>query len=658
MKARYILAALAVVTLAGIVQGGTISFSNDADPLDDLSEEAFEEYFHEEDLKDKDPEEFEKRAEELKDHEEMVREVNKEYQAGNMSYFDKINALSDIPENEFEIEKTGANSEPRQEYARGLIFENFTDPDSEAYFDRLRYNRAQLPESYSSVDLGYVSPIKSQETCGSCVAFASMAAIEICFKKITGVEDDYSEQQMVDCGYLYKCNEWNGCPGGCNGAPIKSYVMWAKEQNIEFAHESQYPYLDTNTNYNCPHSLPVHNRGARVNGAWATLNGDEELLKKVVYEHGAAVVGIQAGKNAGEARGGLSEYAGGVYTGCTSGDIDHAVTVVGWGRENNLDYWLIKNSWGKQWGDKGFLKLARGYNMCGIGPRIATVACETVAGATDPPQTTPYHCKDIYPNCAQLAQTSCWHPDTAENCEKSCKLCPGMTPVESYSCYDYWNNCYSQLAPQVCSTSDADKCMKTCGTCPARTPVPNPTTPTPTTPYTPPAVASCTCSNGVDYNGYGNCDKTYQGKTLCYVNEPSTCSDLQETTFGQYSFEACSGTYTPPVDATCTCSEGVDYNGYGKCGKTYLGKTLCYVNEPSTCSDVQESTFGQYSFEACAETEKTTTCTCSDGVDYNGYGRCGQTYQGKALCYVNEPSTCFDLQESYFGKWSFQACGA
>ena len=91
-----------------------------------------------------------------------------------------------------------------------------------------------MPASYSSVDLGLVSPVKnqvwimflrspfltlySQKQCGSCVAFSNMALVETCFKKVTGKFGDYSEQQFVDCGYgQYGAN-------GCNGAAPHAYV--------------------------------------------------------------------------------------------------------------------------------------------------------------------------------------------------------------------------------------------------------------------------------------------------------------------------------------------------------------------------------------------------------------------------------------------------
>merc|ERR1711973_438077 len=111
------------------------------------------------------------------------------------------------------------------------------DEASEQYFNHFRSLRSSVPASYSSVEKGLVSPVKAQRSCGSCAAFSSIAAIETCFKKKVGVFGDYSEQQLLDCGYK---------PGqganGCKGAWPHAYLKWAVETNVRLAHESQYPY--------------------------------------------------------------------------------------------------------------------------------------------------------------------------------------------------------------------------------------------------------------------------------------------------------------------------------------------------------------------------------------------------------------------------------
>jgi len=421
------------------------------EPLDNIDEQEFEEYFHLEPVED--PEEFKRREDALRKNEEEIKKVNKAYQQGEINWFDSLNEFADLPVDEFLHQKTGLIT--NSTVGRGLLDptpEDRVDEESERYFDQFRYNRNSAPSSYSSKDLGLVSPIRNQHQCGSCVAFATMATIETCFKKLTNVFGDYSEQQLVDCGYGHN---W---ANGCDGAQAFSYAKYAADYKIELAHESQYPYLNLEPNLYCPANLPTYNQGARVSGYYYTHVGDEELMKQMVYEHGAVLTSVLT-------EGPFMNYAGGVFAGCPAGDAsDHAVAVVGYGTDNGEDYWLIKNSWGEERGENGYYRVKRGVGMCGIGKRIVVVTCETTSGPTDPPMTTEKPCVDKYTNCPELAEKYCYQPGIGEDCALSCGLCEGMTPAKSYTCYDKYSNC-NQIKPYCYQDQIAAGCKISCNTC-------------------------------------------------------------------------------------------------------------------------------------------------------------------------------------------------
>jgi cathepsin L len=57
----------------------------------------------------------------------------------------------------------------------------------------------------------------------------------------------------------------------------------------------------------------------------------------------------------------FGSYQSGIFNGCnqTSPDLNHAVQLVGYGTENGIDYWIIRNSWGSDWGENGYMRMAR-----------------------------------------------------------------------------------------------------------------------------------------------------------------------------------------------------------------------------------------------------------------------------------------------------------
>merc|ERR1711936_1293455 len=419
-------------------------------PYGDLDEDEFLETFNLPPIDD--PEEKALRAEALKAHEQEVLENNEAFLAGNQTWFDEYN---DLPDDEFEANHTGAHD--NMEYARGLKDIPLPyDEESERFFDAYRYDRSTVPASYNSVTLGNVSPVKHQGNCGSCVAFATMALVETCFKKAVGTFGDYSEQHFVDCAY-------DGIDvSGCNGASLHGYAKWLKEKKPKLAHETTYPYKAVKQT--CSTSYKQFYQGVDTSGAYWTESGDEATLKKLVAQHGAVVTGVAAA-------GPFSQYKGGIFAGCTSGARqDHAVTVVGYGTENGVDYWLIKNSWGTSWGGKGYIRMKRGVKMCGVGSSLVTVSCSKGSSSattskpvttttTTAPATNSPDCQDWYGNCPDLAKSHCWDGHIKSACKKSCGLCSGMTPVASNTCYDMFDNC-SELCDWI-----PNQCKKSCKKC-------------------------------------------------------------------------------------------------------------------------------------------------------------------------------------------------
>jgi len=481
---------------------------DDADPNVDDNLEKFEEFFNE--AKIEDPDEKEKREESLEEAEAEEKKENLEFVEGEAEFFEELGPYSDLTKKEFEDERTGLDSAQAQARSTGLLEDGAVDEEAEAYYDRFRNDRSEPPASYSAVEEGWVtsSDVRNQGKCGSCAAFASLAVIEIVFAKQTERIGDYSEQELIDCGYD-EGKSYHVLALGCGGASLQAYMVYAYNSHLPLTAEVDYPYL-SNATKTCPReSLNPYNIGAALSKPhWITNEApDEETMKKIVYEMGAVSTGVYASDKA------FQNYAGGIFSGCTDKAVNHAVAVVGYGTtDEGEDYWLIKNSWGADWGEGGFMRIKRGVGMCKIGTSWATIESEKTPKPWDPEKVTVKPCVDKYSNCPKLAETNCF--DHQENCPKSCGMCDGMTKHSSLTCFDRFTNCktYADVDMKCYQPNIGASCKISCGLCPGLERHPS---------NDPPAPDPC-------FKTYSNCDSlAMYCKYGSIANAcPGTCLDM------------------------------------------------------------------------------------------------------------------------------------
>ena len=207
---------------------------------------------------------------------------------------------------------------------------------------------------------GAVTTVKDQGQCGSCWTFSSTGAMEGAWAIAKGQLIDLAEQELVDCAGLKYGSA--GCSGGQMEGAFKFII-----ENGQCA-ASSYPY--TAKDGSCHSCTAV----AHASSCYDVKPNDQLSLKAAVAKQPVAVA-IEADTKY------FQSYSSGVLTSSSCGtSLDHGVLTVGYGEENGQKYWLVKNSWGTSWGDKGYVKIGRSEStndagICGIAmdPSFPTV---------------------------------------------------------------------------------------------------------------------------------------------------------------------------------------------------------------------------------------------------------------------------------------------
>lgn len=205
------------------------------------------------------------------------------------------------------------------------------------------------PSSFNWKEKGFVTDVIRQGSCGGCFAIASMGSLEYWYKKKSNKLMKLSIQQALDCSRPSS----DGCDGGLMEDVYETAMTHAigpevwdnyKKHNSVCKHRHVKPWIKVN-------SYIVQS------DEFMTHQSIESKLAHNLLSYGPIPIGIDSSSHAFEL------YSSGVIKSHHCGkDIDHAVVIVGYTPE----YWIVKNSWGKEWGEDGYFRIERNKNACGL----------------------------------------------------------------------------------------------------------------------------------------------------------------------------------------------------------------------------------------------------------------------------------------------------
>jgi cathepsin F len=216
--------------------------------------------------------------------------------------------------------------------------------------DFLPTQNIEAPSTFDWRNQNMVTPVKNQQQCGSCWAFSTVENIESmwCMKNKLDCTTftPLSPQEIVDCDTTD-----SGCEGGW---PSDAYQFVISEGGLET--DANYPYTAQDGTCNFQSNLV-----AVTISSWqyATQNSDETTLQNNLVSWGPLSVCVNAEP--------WQDYTGGIMMAADcAGQIDHCVQLVGYDMTNATPFWIVRNSWGADWGESGYIRLQYGQDTCSV----------------------------------------------------------------------------------------------------------------------------------------------------------------------------------------------------------------------------------------------------------------------------------------------------
>lgn len=271
---------------------------------------------------------------------ETIEKHNKLFDEGSVSFKLGVNKFADMSFEEF-VKINTVNESVVKVPSRVPFKPVAFIPDS----------NATIPTSFDWRNRIALSRVKDQESCGSCYVMSTLDTIESQLMIKHGQAQELSVQEIIDCAGDYQT--W-GCDGGLK---FRVYDYIADNEGI--SREEDYSYKAESLKCKAAEHQKLF---LKIEDYGQVEDFDEELLKEALVTVGPISVSVDINHET------FMRYSSGIYFDehCTI-DTNHAAVLVGYGSENGEEFWTIKNSFGKGWGEGGFFRLARNRkNHCGI----------------------------------------------------------------------------------------------------------------------------------------------------------------------------------------------------------------------------------------------------------------------------------------------------
>lgn len=287
----------------------------------------------------------------------------------------------------------------------------------------VKRDNVATPDRVSWIEQGAVTAMKNQGSCGSCWAFGAVGSLEGVYKRETGVLRAFSEQQVLDCTY-----DRDGCQGGW----MRDGINGIRDTTAgRCASMADYPYVASDGSCRNEGSALV---GARVTGYIDIEEGEASTIAALSQQPLSVTICVINS---------FYSYSSGIYRDDTQTSFpNHALTAVAYTPE----YVLVKNSWGTDWGDDGFIKVARNYNGCSFHTYVGYATLESTGetDTSDSDAATDYdpQDEDVDPDCVDnftgCDEEFCHYTLIYRYCQRTCGDCEeeGECPSGTIMCDD------------------------------------------------------------------------------------------------------------------------------------------------------------------------------------------------------------------------------